>query len=48
MEYIISREISVKYSAAKPLRNPLPRDKTLDLDPETHIYAVEESDDTEE
>ena len=48
MEKTTSKKISVNYSAAKPSRNPPPRDKTLGLDPEIRLYAIEDGDETEE
>ena len=42
------KKISVKDSEARPLGEPLTRDKTLVLDTEIHIYAIQEGDDTEE
>ena len=44
----ISKKISAKASAAKPLVKPLPGGKTLGLDPETWFYDIEDGDDTKE
>ena len=48
MAKTISKKISVKASAAKPLGKPPPRDKTLGLEPAICFYAIEDGDDTEE
>ena len=42
-----SENIPVKASAANPLVNPPPGDKTLDIDPEIHFYDIEDGDETE-
>ena len=43
-----SKKISVKASAAKPLEKPLPRDKTLVIDPEIFLYDIEDGGETED
>ena len=48
MANTISNKSSVKASAAKSSGNPLLRDKTVELDPDIHFYAIENVDDTEE
>ena len=44
----ISKKISVKSSAAKPLGKPLPGDKTLGREPAIRFYAIEDFGQTEE
>ena len=44
----ISRKSLVKALEDNPLGKDLPRDKTLGLDPENHVYQIEEGDNTEE
>ena len=48
MAKTISKKISVKASAAKPLGKFPPRDKTIGIDPEICFYAIEDGDETEE
>ena len=48
MAKTISKKISVKASAAKPLGKPPTGDKTLRIDPAILFYAIEGSDKTEE
>ena len=48
MAKTISKKISVKASAAKPLDKPLPGDKTLGLEPAVRFYKVEEGDENSE
>ena len=48
MEKTISKKISVKASAAKPLGKPPPGDKTLGIEPVVRFHAIEDCDNTEE
>ena len=48
MAKTISSKSSVKASAAKPLGNPPPGDKTLGIEPATRFYKIEDGDKTEE
>ena len=48
MAKTISRKISVKASAAKPLGKPPPGDKTPGLEPAIRFYELEDGDKTEE
>ena len=48
MEKTISKKRSVKASAAKPSVNPLPGDKTSELETAIRFYAIENGDETEE
>ena len=48
MAKTISKNSSVKASAAKPLGKPPPGDKTLGLDTAICLYIIEDGDETEE
>ena len=48
MANTLSKKISVKASAAKPSGKPLPRYKSLGLEPAILFYSIEDSDETEE
>ena len=48
MAKIISKKISVKASASKPLGKPLPGDKTLVLEPAIRYYTLEDGDENSE
>ena len=48
MAMTISKKQFAKDSEAKPLGKPLPGDKTFRLEPEIHLYAIEDGDETEE
>ena len=48
MAKTISKKISVKASASKPLVKPPTRDKTLVLETKFRFYTIEEGDDTAE
>ena len=48
MVNIISKKISAKASAAKPLGKPSPGDKTFGIDTGILFYAIEDGDETEE
>ena len=43
----ISKKISVKASAVKPLGKPPPGDKTFGIDPSIRFYTIEDGDETE-
>ena len=47
MDKTISKKISVKASAAKPLGKPLPGNKTFGVDLAIHLYAIEDGNETE-
>ena len=42
MDKIISKKISVKDSASKPLGKTPPGDKTFGIDPDIRFYAIED------
>ena len=42
MDKTISKKISVKASADKPLGKPAPRDKTFGFDPDIHLYDTDD------
>ena len=44
----ISKKISVKASAAKPLGKPTPGDKHFGIQKAIRLYSIEDGDDTEE
>ena len=48
MAKTISKEISVKASASKPLGKPPLGDKTFGTEPVIRFYAIEDGDETEE